>query len=582
MSSNKKNQIIAKKPNMYALIFSYKKLVGMLIFFTIVANLISLLTPKIIAAGIDTFTKGNFASQTILIQLILVAVLVFVFTYLQNILQVYASEKVARDLRAQFVHTISQQTYAFVENITPATLLTNLTSDIDAVKTFISQAVGTVISSICLIIGASILLLITNWQLGLVVLAIVPIIGVTFALILGRVRKLFGKTQKIVDWLNKVINESILGSALIRVLNSQSYEVSKFMDANTNARDIGLQILGYFAILIPIITFVASLATLAILSLGGHFVIIGTMSLGSIAAFNSYIGILIFPIIMIGFMTGLISRSSASYERIAQVLQVPPNEEKDTKPADLKGEITASNISLQLGEKPILKDVSLYIKPKTRTAIIGPTAAGKTQLLYILNGLVKPDEGDVKYHNISLATLDKKTFHRQMGFVFQDSIVFNMSIRENIAFSEDISPEDLEKAIKTAELTDFIESLPKKLETIVSERGSNLSGGQKQRIMLARALCLNPKVLFLDDFTARVDTNTEQKILKNVADYYPEVTLISVTQKISSVMHYDQIILLMEGEVIAQGTHQKLMETSPEYVQLFTSQQSTSNYEIHT
>jgi ATP-binding cassette subfamily B protein len=171
--------------------------------------------------------------------------------------------------------------------------------------------------------------------------------------------------------------------------------------------------------------------------------------------------------------------------------------------------------------------------------------------------------------------------HEQVGFVFQDSIIFNLSVRENIAFSNTVTDQSLEKAIATAELHDFIDALPDKLNTIVSERGTSLSGGQKQRIMLARALALDPKILLLDDFTARVDTNTEAKILANVQKNYPNITLISVTQKIAPIEAYDQIILLMEGEILASGTHKELMHTSPEYVQIFDSQKSTTNYELH-
>ena len=168
------------------------------------------------------------------------------------------------------------------------------------------------------------------------------------------------------------------------------------------------------------------------------------------------------------------------------------------------------------------------------------------------------------------------------GFVFQDSILFNLTLRENIAFSTAIPQQDMEKAIATAELQDFVATLPLGLDTVVSERGTSLSGGQKQRVMLARALALNPKVLLLDDFTARVDANTERAILQNIHQNYPGITLISVTQKISSVENYDQIILLMEGEVLATGTHGRLMETSPEYVQIYESQRSTNLYEVHS
>jgi ATP-binding cassette subfamily B protein len=170
-------------------------------------------------------------------------------------------------------------------------------------------------------------------------------------------------------------------------------------------------------------------------------------------------------------------------------------------------------------------------------------------------------------------------FH-QIGFVFQDTIVFNLTLRENIGFSRDARAEDLARAIETAELKDFIEGLPQKLDTVVSERGANLSGGQKQRIMLARALALNPRVLLLDDFTARVDAETERRILENVQKNYPGITVLSVTQKIASVEAYDQIVLLMEGEVLAIGKHDHLLETSPEYAQIYESQRSVSHFKL--
>jgi len=229
-----------------------------------------------------------------------------------------------------------------------------------------------------------------------------------------------------------------------------------------------------------------------------------------------------------------------------------------------------------------LKKVSFSVKAGSKIAVIGPTAAGKSQLLFLLTGLIKPTEGEVLFDGRNIDDYKSESFHSQVGFVFQDSIIFNMSIRENIAFSDTVTDESLEKAINTAELREFIDALPDKLSTIVSERGSSLSGGQKQRIMLARALAIDPRVLLLDDFTARVDSNTENKILANVQKNDPGLTLISVTQKIASVEHYDQIILLMEGEIIASGKHEELMHSSPEYVQIFNSQQSTSNYELQS
>jgi len=424
------------------------------------------------------------------------------------------------------------------------------------------------------------MLLIINWKLALAIIGIIPIIGGAFYIVLKKVRVLFKRSREVIDWLNKVINESIMGAALIRVMNSQQSEYNKFLAANTDAKNLGLSILRLFSALIPIITFVANLAMLTILALGGHFVVTGSMSLGNLAGFNSYLSLLIFPILMIGFMSNIIAQASASYSRIYIVLEAREPEESGTFKGELNGNIELKNINLTYGEKPVLKDISFLIKGKSHTAIIGPTAAGKSQLLYLLTNLVLPNSGSIEFDGKLLAEYDKESFHRQIGYVFQDSAIFNMSLRENIAFSEKVTDEMLNKAIETAELSDFVESLPDKLNTLVSERGTNLSGGQKQRIMLARALALNPRILFLDDFTARVDRKTEKKILCNLENNYPDLTLISVTQKISSVKHFEQIILLMEGELIARGTNKELMENCAEYIQIHNSQRSTSHYEL--
>jgi ATP-binding cassette subfamily B protein len=586
MSTQAVNTVRGNKPpvpsqaGLFQLVKPYKGLVAILAALTILANALNLVVPKLIASAIDHYQQPDFALGPMIGRFLLVCVSAFFLTYLQSLVQTYASERVARDLRARLVAKLATQTYSFVEQVTPAKLLTNLTSDVDGVKLFVSMAIATIISSIFLIAGSSILLLSIDWRLGLSVLVIVPFIGVTFYLALKKVRELFKKGQEAIDWLNRVINESILGATLIRLLNSQQVEYQKFVSANAEAKSVGLSILAVMSALIPTITLAANAATVVILLMGGRFVIAGRMTLGDFSAFNTYLALLIFPIIMLGFMSNIMAQAGASYMRLSAVLMVPPPPKAGELRPVLRGDIGVSGVSLKFADKEVLKDVSFFAKAGSTTAIIGPTAAGKTQMLYVLIGLLKPESGTVNYDGEPLEAYDKEALHRQVGFVFQDSILFNLTLRENIAFSAAIPSADMEKAIATAELQDFIATLPMGLETVVSERGTSLSGGQKQRVMLARALALNPKVLLLDDFTARVDANTERAILQNIQQNYPEITLISVTQKISSVEHYDQIILLMEGEVLASGTHGHLMETSPEYVQIYESQRSTNLYEV--
>ncbi|HEX7494362.1 MAG TPA: ABC transporter ATP-binding protein, partial [Bacteroidales bacterium] len=511
----------ASGPTIFGLLKPYSGMVAILIVMALLGSGINMLIPKIIAHGIDSFSAKRFDVGTVIFQFLLAASSIFLFTFMQNILQTYASERVGKDLRTRLSDKISRQSYAFVLKSNPSKLLTNLTSDIDSIKMFVSMAFVTIISSVFVIVGTAILLILINWKLALAVISIVPVIGGAFFFVLKKVRVLFKKGREVIDSLNRIINESIMGSALIRVLNSQQPESIKFLETNLVSRNLGLSILRLFATLIPVIMFVSNMAVVTILALGGHFVVAGTMSLGNFAAFNSYLFLLIFPILMIGFMSNIIAQASASYARINEVLDSPPEAKAGTIESNIKGDIVLKDVSLFYGDKPILKNVSFSIKAGSKTAIIGPTAAGKSQLLYLLTNLISPSSGSIDFDGIPTDDYTKELFHSQIGFVFQDSVIFNMSLRENIAFNDKVTNESLEKAIATAELGDFIESLPQKLDTIVSERGTSLSGGQKQRIMLARALAINPTVLLLDDFTSRVDKKTENKILCNLENNYP-------------------------------------------------------------
>lgn len=566
-----------KPPNLWELLTPYRWWVVGLLLLTLVSNGLNLWVPKIIASGIDRYAAGRFDMGTVLLEFAIAAVCVLVLTYVQSVVQTVLSERVARDLRKNVSDKISQQSYAYIQSVNPSRLLTNLTADVDSIKVFVSQAVVSIASSLIIIVGASALLMSINWKLALAVLTMLPVIAGTFFTVFSRVRVLFLKGREVLDRLNKTINESILGSALIRVLNSEQQEYGKFLAVNTEAKSVGFEILKMFAGMIPVVTFAANLGLVILLGLGGHYVLLGTLTLGQFAAFNTYLSLLIFPIFILGFMSSLIAQASASYGRIKEVLDAPVPPSVGTVSATIRGDLSVQNVSLAYGEKSVMKEVSFEVKAGTKTAIIGPTAAGKTQLLYVLTGLVKPDAGMVAYDGRAMETYNPESLYRQVGFVFQDSIVFSMSVRENIAFSESVSEADVQKAIDTAELHDFIETLPQGLETVVSERGTSLSGGQKQRLMLARALALNPKVLLLDDFTARVDTETERRILANLEKNYPDLTLISVTQKVATVEAYDQILVLMEGELLASGTHAELLHSSPEYVQIVESQRSTSN-----
>lgn len=575
MSMKRKN-----KSGISEVLKPYLGLIIGIISLSVISNSLNLAFPKIVSLAIDSLSSPEFSIWPTAQIMIVLSLGVFVFSVLQYLVQVYTAEKVAIDMRNKLIKKISRQDYDYIEKATSSKLLTNMTSDIESLQFFVSSAISSIISSLFLIVGASILLLIINWQLALVIMSIIPVIGIIFFLVLSRVHKLFIKSQESIDKLNKVINESIIGAMLIRILSSQNQEIAKFRVVNMESKEIGMSILRHFAFLVPTINLIANVAAVAILAFGGYQIINGVMTIGEFTAFNSYLLMLIFPIIVISFMINAVSQANVSYGRIKEVLDVVDSEHKGKTTSRLSGALEVKDLCIENDGRKVLKGVSFSVTPGSKIAIIGPTAGGKTQLIHAMVGLIKPSNGEILYDGVSFSDYSKDCLYRQIGLVFQDSMIFNLSLRENISFSRR-GGKGLEKAIETAELSDFIDVLPDGLNTVLSERGTNLSGGQKQRITLARALAHEPKILFLDDFTARVDQVTEQKILDNVLRNYPGITIISVTQKIDPIKDYDQIILIMEGEMLAVGKHDELLKSSLEYCQIYNSQKSTNQYELH-
>lgn len=566
----------SKQDNLISFLKNYKLLIFSVVLLSLIVNLLTLILPKINARVIDSLQNLTYNKEEALLLFGAITTVILLVTLVQNVLSSVTAEKIAAELRRQLVDKISRQSFNYVNTVTSSKLLTNLTADVDAVKQFINQGIVFAFAAVVQLIGSIILLLAINWRLAIPILLTIPVLAITFGVIFSRLEQYFTKAQEVIDNLNRVINETIVGSALVRVLNGREFETKKFLVANGQAKEIGTKIVNGFAGLIPIINIVVNLSFLIVMGYGGIQVIDKTLSPGDFSAFFSYIFVFIYPIVMLGFLAGGIGRAFATYTRLREVIDAEEPMSAGVIKAEIKGKIELKDVGLVIGNKSILDKINFEIKPGSRVGIIGPTAAGKTQLFYLITGLIQPDNGDVLIDGKPILAYDADNLYSQMGMVFQDSIIFNTSLRENIAFrSEAISEESIWKAIETAELKDFVDTLPNGLNQKISERGSSLSGGQKQRLTLARALALNPKILLLDDFTARVDINTEQKIFSNIKRNYPDITIVAITQKIKSVEEFDNIILLMEGELIAHGSHKKLLETSLEYQQIYKSQQRT-------
>ena len=551
-----------------------------LIIFLFLSNGATLLIPRILGSSIDNFSKNgaNYNINGDLWLLAGIAVGILMLTLLQTIISVYVAERVAKDLRQNLIQKILSQPISFVNKREVSDLFTNITSDTEQVKDIISQGFASIFSAIIILIGSVILLFSINVRLAFIAIVTLPLIIAVFAFIFKNISSLFRSAQEVLGNINKVINESVLGAMLIRVLNAQNYENTKFQEVNIRSRDIGFKITNLFASLIPAINLVSNFAIISIIWFGGRQVMVEDLTLGEFSAFISYFNLLITPIFILGFVSSFISRGLVSLSRIQEVLQAPEEvvmDESNLIRQEVKGTIVFDKVCYEIDGKSLLKDISFAINPQTKNAIIGPTGSGKSLILSLLTGLIQPSGGQILIDDIPLNQWDPKYIFKTMGLVFQESILFNSSLTDNIVFNQSISEEELQKALNTTNVSEIIENLPNKLATQISERGTNLSGGQKQRIMLARALVRSPKILLLDDFTARVDLKTEKEIIGSLFANYPDITLISITQKIEPIQEYDQIIVIMEGELLATGTHTELLKSSIEYTQIWQSQQTT-------
>ncbi len=566
-----------KKPeNIISFLKPYSKWIAILFIISLFSSAGNLLVPRLTGLALDVFKENNYnQGQIYLIQIGLIAIGIFIFTILQSTITAFLSQKVAADTRIKMTKKLSVQTNHFITEQTPGKILTNFTSDVTTLSDLVSQGVVTFFSAILILVGSVISLLTLNWQLALWVLSIIPLIVITFVLVFSQIGKLFKQSQANLDKINRIINESIVAAGLIRVLNSQRSEMKKFDQVSLVSKALNLKLVNAFASLIPVVNFLSNLAILTIVWVGGNLVIQNSLSLGELSAFISYISLLITPIFLLSFIGSTASRAVVSLKRINEISESNPDVSSGAHVGKIEGKIQFENINLEINNRGVLKNINLNFLPKQKIAILGPTGSGKTQLMYLLTALQKSDSGKILIDNTEISLWNSSSLYSQMGLVFQDSLIFTATLKENITLSHNVSEQEMNKIISTAQLEDLVASLPNGLETEISERGSNLSGGQKQRLMLARALSLNPAILLLDDFTARVDLATEKNIQQALATNYPDLTLINITQKIDPVKNYDQIVLIMEGEIIATGNHQQLLENNLEYRQIWESQQST-------
>jgi ATP-binding cassette subfamily B multidrug efflux pump len=429
-----------------------------------------------------------------------------------------------------------------------------------------------------LLVGTLIILINTNPQLTLVVLPILPLALVIFMVFGALSQPLFVRVQQRLSALNTVLQENLAGIKVVKAFTRERSEQKKFDGAADALMRQQITVSRIFAFLFPLVFLIANVGQALVLYFGGRQIINNTLTLGQYQEFSLYLIFIFMPLAQLGMIISQMSQASASASRIFEILDAKSDVEDQPGAAVLpavQGRVAFDNVTFRYygGGDPVLSEVSFAAEPGETVALLGVTGSGKTTIINLIPRFYDPSEGRILIDGHDLREVTLESLRAQIGIVLQETTLFTGAIRDNIAFGRpEASQEEIEAAAKAAAAHDFILSFPQGYDTPVGERGATLSGGQKQRIAIARALLMDPHILILDDSTSAVDLETEYHIQKALDRLMQGRTSFVIAQRISTVMHADQILVLDKGRIVAHGKHAELMESSEIYADIYTSQ----------
>jgi ATP-binding cassette subfamily B protein len=539
-------------------------------------------TPQLFRWGIDQgITKKNL--QIVLYSaalMVLVAVGRGLFNFGQSFWAEAASQGVAYDLRNTIFTKIQNLSFSYHDQSQTSQLLTRITSDIEQIRTFVGTTLIQVVGAVVTLVSIATILLLMDWQLALITLVMVPLAGFLLAQFLTRTQKLFERVQEQLGNLNGVLQENLFGIRVVKAFVREPVEMGRYSKLNDDLIAVNMRTIRAIANTFPVIFLLSNLITLAVVGYGGAEVIGGRFSIGELVAFNSYLMFILQPILLIGFAAPVIAQAAASAERVYEIVDAEI-EIRDRPNAVLfekcGGRITFENVHFRYpgAATEALKGISFETKPKELIAILGATGSGKSSIMNLIPRFYDVTEGAVRIDGRDVRDLTLESLRSHIGIVFQETTLFSGTIRDNLTYAAPNAP--LERVIevaKTAQIHDFITSLPDGYDTLVGERGVGLSGGQKQRIAIARTLLTDYRILILDDSTSAVDAKTATQIQESLDELMRlhTCTAFVIAQRISTVRNADRILLINQGQLVAQGTHDELMHSSPLYGSILESQ----------
>lgn len=541
-------------------------------------------TPQLFRWGIDQ----GIAQKDLRIVLysalamMLAAIARGLFNFGQSFWAEAASQGVAYDLRNRIFSKIQTLSFSYHDQAQTSQLLTRVTSDIEQIRTFVGTSLVQVISAVVMLVSIAVILLIMNWQLALITLSVIPLTGWLLARFFTQNAQLFGQVQEQLGDLNAVLQENLIGIRVVKAFVREAAEAERYTTLNDALVAANMKTIRAIRNTFPFIFLLSNLVTLAVFGYGGSEVIGGNFSVGELVAFNSYLLLILQPVLLIGFAAPAIAQAAASAQRVYEVVdaKVEIRDRPNAVPFQTcAGRITFEHVSFRYpgATTEALKAVSFETRPKELIAVLGMTASGKSTIMNLIPRFYDVTAGAVRIDGRDVRDFTLASLRSRIGIVFQETTLFSGTLRENIAYAKsDASLEQVIDVAKTAQIHDFIDGLPDGYETVVGERGIGLSGGQKQRIAIARTLLTDYSILILDDSTSAVDAQTAVQIQAALDDLMQQkaCTTFVVAQRISTVQNADRIFLVDQGRLVAQGTHEELMRSSPLYGAILESQVS--------
>lgn len=545
----------------------------------VLKDILAACLPLTIKAGVDSLTGGLGVKRVALFcgALLLLTALKGLFQFWMRVILIGASRDIEYQLRNDLFAQLVRLDAGFYHRTRTGDVMARATNDMDAVRMMLGPGIMYWAETSLTFVFAVVIMAWVDWQLTLVALLPAPL--VSFAVIVfGRwIHTRFQQIQALFSDISARVQENLAGVRVVRAYGQEQAEQREFERLNQHYIRENLHLGVIQGMFLPLLESLIGLAFLIVLWVGGKRLLAGELSIGSFLMFNFYLGMLGWPMIAMGWVVNLMQRGTASWKRLrALMTEKPAIAAPDVVrrlAEKLRGEIEWLNATVRFGEFTALDDISLHLPPGRTLAVVGHTGSGKTTLVNLIPRLLDPTSGTVRVDGVDLREVDPQALRRHIGFVPQETFLFSGTLAENIALgAPDAARDEIARAADIAGLSPDLASFPNGLDTIVGERGLTLSGGQKQRTAIARAILRRPSILILDDALSAVDTITEERILRSLSQLMRQQTTILISHRVSTVRHADLIVVVENGRIAEQGTHDQLLALGGYYADLYQKQ----------